>query len=113
MTTHPGSGEAPREELNPWHQLFGLSWMDFFRGTAVSVESEKDLSHHQQFLDLVIVWPEGVTLPRLLPDGFDDLGRYNLVTFKSHQEALSGYALDELVGHFVNFHKQASPNRRS
>ncbi len=115
MATDPGSpgGEAAREEPNPWHQLFGLSWVDFFRGTAVTVEPEKDLSHHQQLLDLVIVWPEGTDLPRQLPDGFDNLGRYNLVTFKSYREALTGYALDELVGHFVNFHKQVSPKRQA
>src|SRR5262249_7239524 len=34
-----------------------------------------------------------------------------LVTFKSHQEALDGWALWELVGHFVNYRKQASPSR--
>jgi hypothetical protein len=33
-------------ENPPWHQLFGLSWVDFFRGTAVTVEREKDLSEN-------------------------------------------------------------------
>jgi len=32
------------------------------------------------------------------------------VTFKSHQEALDAWALWELVGHFVNYRKQASPS---
>jgi hypothetical protein len=25
-------------EPTPWHRLFGLSWMDFFRGMPVTVE---------------------------------------------------------------------------
>jgi hypothetical protein len=97
-------------EQRPWHHLFGLSWSDFFRGTGVSVEPEKDLSHKQQLLDLVIVRPEGSPLLRQLPDGFEDLGTYNLVTFKSHQEALDGEALDEMVGYAGNFRKQVSPS---
>jgi hypothetical protein len=31
-------------EPRPLHRLFGLSWIDFFRGTAVGVETEVDLS---------------------------------------------------------------------
>jgi hypothetical protein len=45
-----------------------------------------------------------------LPDGFEDLASHNLVTFKSHQETLDGWALQELVGHRVNYRKQASPS---
>ena len=37
------------------HRLFGLFWLDFFRGTPVQVEMEKDLSLRQQLLDLVII----------------------------------------------------------
>ncbi len=43
------------ENPQPWHRLFGLSWMDFFQGLPVTVEMEKDLSLKQQFLDLVIL----------------------------------------------------------
>src|SRR5439155_21680647 len=45
-----------------------------------------------------------------LPDGFEDLAAHNLVTFKSYQEALDGWTLNELVGHYVNYRKQASPS---
>jgi hypothetical protein len=38
------------------------------------------------------------------------LAGHNLVTFKSHQEALDDWALWELIGHFVNYRKQASPS---
>ena len=98
------------EEQRPWHRLFGLSWMDFFRGLPVSVEMEKDLSLKQQRLDLVILRKESAALPCRLPDGFEDLAAYNLITFKSYQEALDGWALNELLGHYVSYRKQVSPS---
>jgi hypothetical protein len=98
------------EAQRPWHRLFGLSWMDFFRGQPVTVEMEKDLSLKQQLLDLVIIRKDATLLPCRLPDGFEDLAPHNLVTFKSYQEALDGWALTELLGHYVNYRKQVSPS---
>jgi hypothetical protein len=40
------------DEPIPLHRLFGLSWEDFFHGTSVTVEPEKDLSSQQQRLDV-------------------------------------------------------------
>jgi hypothetical protein len=97
-------------ETRPLHRLFGLSWIDFFQGTPISVETELDLSLKQQFIDLVLIRKGFGPIPRPLPDGFEDLAAHNLITFKSHQEALDGWALWELVGHFVNYRKQASPS---
>jgi hypothetical protein len=97
-------------EIRPLHRLFGLSWIDFFQGTPIVVETELDLSLKQQFIDLVLIRKEPGPLPRPLPDGFEDLAAHNLLTFKSHQEALDPWALWELVGHFVNYRKQASPS---
>jgi hypothetical protein len=94
----------------PWHRLFGMSWTDFFRGLPVTVEMEKDLSLKQQLLDLVIIRKDATVLPCRLPDGFEDLGPHNLVSFKSFQEALDGWAVSELVGHYVNYRKQVSPS---
>jgi hypothetical protein len=45
-----------------------------------------------------------------LPDGFEDLTRYNLICFKSHREKLSEWTLCELVAHYVNLRKQVSPS---
>ena len=42
-------------ELIPWHRLFGLSLVDFFRDMPISVELEKDLSLKQQLLDVAII----------------------------------------------------------
>ncbi|MCS6850180.1 MAG: hypothetical protein NZ700_03300 [Gemmataceae bacterium] len=97
-------------EPQPFHRLFGLSWMDFFQGTSVTVEIELDLSLKQQFIDLVIIRNSNEPIPRRLPDGFDDLAAHNLVTFKSHRGALDAWALWELIGHFVNYRKQSSPS---
>jgi hypothetical protein len=103
----PGAAMDPPA---PLHRLFGLSWIDFFQGTAIAVETELDLSLKQQFLDLVLIRKGPGPIPRPLPDGFEDLAGHNLITFKSHQEALDAWALWELVGHFVNYRKQASPS---
>jgi hypothetical protein len=97
-------------EPRPLHRLFGLSWIDFFQGTAVAVETELDMSLKQQFIDVVLIRKGAEPIPRPLPDGFDDLGPHNLITFKSHQEALVPYSLWELIGHFVNYWKQSSPS---
>jgi hypothetical protein len=95
-----------------WHQLFGLSLVDFFRGMPVSVELEKDLSLKQQLLDVVLIRKEAGPLPCRLPDGFEELAAHNLISFKSYQEALDGWTLSELVGHYVNYRKQASPSMK-
>lgn len=97
-------------EPRPLHRLFGLSWIDFFEGTPIAVETELDLSLKQQFIDIVLIRKGPGPLPRALPDGFEDLAGHNLLTFKSHQEALDAWTLWELVGHFVNYRKQASPS---
>ncbi len=97
-------------EPRPWHRLFGLSLVDFFRDTPVQVELEKDLSLKQQLLDVVLLRRDAGPLPRRLPDGFEELAAHNLVSFKSYQEALDGWALNELIGHYVNYRKQVSPS---
>jgi hypothetical protein len=98
------------DEPRPWHRLFGLSWTDFFRGEPVTVEMEKDLSLKQQLLDVVLLHRQGGAIHRRLPDGFEELAPHNLVSFKSYQESLDGWALNELVGHYVNYRKQVSPS---
>jgi hypothetical protein len=71
----------------------------------VKVEPEKDLSQMQQFLDLLIVRETDAPPPHPLPDGFDNLGQYNLVTFKSYQETLDGEVLEELLSYQVLLRK--------
>jgi hypothetical protein len=97
-------------EFRDWHRLFGLSLVDFFRGMPIVVDMEVDLSLKQQLLDVVIIHKQPGPLAVQLPDGFEPLAAHNLVTFKSYQEALDGWALNELIGHYVNYRKQASPS---
>jgi hypothetical protein len=97
------------EGLRDWHRLFGLLLTDFFTGSLFTVEVERDLSVQQQLLDVVIVRRRPGRFAGRLPDGLDDLAAHNLITFKSHQEALDGWALHELFGHYVSYRKQVSP----
>src|SRR5947209_10560917 len=98
-------------EPRPLHRLFELAWIDFLQGTPIAVDPERDLSLKQQFLDLILIRKHPGPIPRPLPDGFEDLVEFNLITFKSHHEALDGWALCELVGHYVNYRKQSSPSQ--
>jgi hypothetical protein len=97
-------------EPTSWHRLFGLSLLDFLHDQPVSVDLEKDLSLKQQLLDVVLIRKGTEQLTRRLPDGFEELAAHNLVSFKSYQEPLDGWALNELVGHYVNYRKQAGPS---
>ncbi len=92
-----------------WHRLFGLILTDFFAGSPFSVELEKDLALKQQRLDVVVLRRGPGPFAGQLPDGLDDLAAHNLITFKSHHDALDDWALKELTGHYVNYRKQCTP----
>src|SRR6478752_8593308 len=98
-----------REGLRDWHRLFGLLLTDFFSGSPFAVEVERDLSVQQQLLDVVIIRRGRGRFPGRLPDGLEELRAHNLITFKSHREALDGWAMKELVGHSVAYRKLVSP----
>ena len=93
-----------------WHRLFGLALTDFFAESSYRVELEKDLSLKQQLLDVIIIEQIAGRPIEDVPDGLDDLAAHNLVTYKSHREALDAWAIDELIGHYVNYRKQISPS---
>lgn len=93
-----------------WHRLFGLVLTDFFSGSPYVVELEKDLSLKKQLLDVIIVRKYPGTFTEPLPEGLEELAAHNLITFKSHHEALDDWALKELTGHYVNYRKQVSPS---
>ncbi len=99
-----GKGQALRE----WHRLFGLLLTDLFSGSPFVVEIEADLSVQQQLLDVVIVRRRRGRFSGRLPDGLEGLLAHNLITFKSHREALDAWAMKELVGHYVAYRKLVS-----
>ncbi len=107
------------DTIRQWHRLFGIALTDLFSGTPWLVELEKELAVKRQLLDVVIIAQAedragAAPMERdlELPDGFDDLRHHNLLTFKSQHEALDGWALDELIGHYVSYRKLVSPNDR-
>ena len=89
-----------------WHRLFGLLLMDYFSDRGFSVELEKDLSLKRQYLDVVILEQreQRVDLAGIC-DGFDNLSRHNLLTYKSKSGSLNLWAIEELIGHYVNYRK--------
>src|SRR6202040_3801994 len=99
-----------REAWRDWHRLFGLLLTDFFSGLPFIVEVERDLSVQQQRLDVVIVRRGRGRFTGRLPDGLEGLRPHNLLTFKSHHEALDGWAMKELAGLDVAYRKLVSPS---
>ncbi len=99
-----------REALRDWHRLFGLLLTDFFTGSPFVVEVERDLSVQQQLLDVLIMRRGRGRFAGRLPDGLDGLRPHNLLTFKSHHETLTAWAIKELVGAHVAYRKFVSPS---
>src|SRR3954471_16200993 len=99
-----------RDALRDWHRLFGLLLTDFFTDSPFTVDIERDLSKQQQLLDVVILRRGRGRFHGRLPDGLDGLAAHNLVTFKSHREALDAWAMKELVGQYVAYRKLVSPS---
>jgi hypothetical protein len=89
-----------------WHRLFGLLLTDYFANRGFQVVLEKDLSLKRQYLDVVILEHEdGSANLSGICDGFDNLSRHNLLTYKSKRQSLNASALEELIGHYVNYRK--------
>ncbi len=91
-----------------WHRLFGLLLTDYLTPRGFNVEVEKDLSFKRQLLDVVVVEQvagkgnlEGIC------DGFDNFVAHNLITYKSKHESMTGWSIEELIGHYVNYRKIA------
>ncbi len=99
-----------RQEQRDWHRLFGLLLTDFFSGSPFVVEVERDLSVQQQLLDVLIVRRGRGRFAGRLPDGLEGLRPHNLLTFKSHHEALNAWAMKELSGLDVAYRKLVSPS---
>lgn len=93
-----------------WHRLLGVILSDLLFGTRYKVEMERDLSLKQQALDILIIEQSAGARPRELPDGLENFARHNLLTFKSLRQPLNAWALNELLGHYVNYRKQVSPS---
>lgn len=97
--------------MQPWHRYFGLLLTDLLQRQLrlpVEVQLEPDMSLKQQFLDVLVVRQESTPLDALLPDGLTLSTRYSLLSYKSHQEPLNSWTVQELIGHYVSYRKQVS-----
>jgi hypothetical protein len=93
-----------------WHRLFGLTLIDLLTDTSYEVELEKELSLKKQFLDIVIVRKQPNAATVELPVGLDNLAEHNLLTYKSFQESLNSWTIEELIGYYSNYRKIISPS---
>ncbi|EIC20141.1 hypothetical protein [Thiorhodovibrio frisius] len=109
---------SEKDPLRLWHRAFGIALMDVFAEAPWAVELELEMALKSQLLDVAIIEAAGQGEPRQsepeLPDGLENLRAHNLLTYKSHHEALTAWVLDELTGHYVNYRKQqvASDGKR-
>jgi len=92
-----------------WHRAFGIALMEVFAETPWAVELELEMALKSQLLDVAIIEAAESDIssqpPPDLPDGLVPLRAHNLLTYKSHHEALTAWVLDELIGHYVNYRK--------
>ncbi|WPL24633.1 hypothetical protein Thiofri_04853 [Thiorhodovibrio frisius] len=101
---------SDKDPLRQWHRAFGIALMDVFAEAPWVVELELEMALKSQLLDVAIIESASQETPRQeppeLPDGLENLRAHNLLTYKSHHEALTAWVLDELTGHYVNYRKQ-------
>ncbi len=93
-----------------WHRLFGLTLIDLFTGSNYQVELEKELSLKKQYLDIVIIKKTTGQALKKMPSGLENLAEHNLLTYKSLQEPLDDWAIEELIGYYSNYRKIVSPS---
>jgi hypothetical protein len=80
--------------------------VDYFRNSNYYVDFEKDLSTKPQKLDAIIVKESDSQPIQELPDGLEDLSKYNLFSYKSLREPMDTLAILELFGHYINYRKR-------
>jgi hypothetical protein len=100
-----------RKRNRDWHRLFALMLHYRLIDTPLEVETEIDVTKQIQALDILVVRRSPGEINVTLPDGFSDLAKYNLISFKSIHEALDKWAIRELSSHYVGFRKLVSGSK--
>jgi hypothetical protein len=93
------------EPPNPWHRILGLTLSDYFYGTDFKVEMEKDLSLKRQLLDILVIEQSPNAVIENPAAGLHDMARFNLASYKSFQESMNDWALNELIASYVGYRK--------
>jgi hypothetical protein len=103
------------KDRKQWHHLLGVAIADLYTGTSYKVEIEKELSLKKQQLDILLIEQKDdkLILPSETPDGLENLNKHNLITFKSHQESLDHWAVQELISHYVTYRKILSTKNKN
>jgi hypothetical protein len=110
QTAEINPDDASRVTKIYWHRLFGLTLMDLLANSNYQVELEKELSLKKQYLDVVIIRKTLGNPLNEMPAGLEQLAEHNLLTYKSLQEPLDEWAIEELIGHYTNYRKLVSPS---
>src|SRR3990172_6134067 len=106
METSLSEQEFEKPLRTQWHRSLGLLLVESFTGSNYDVELEKELSYLRQMVDILIIRKRRGRPLSQVPNGFENLAEYNLLTFKSHQESLGKWSIEELIGHYVNYRKR-------
>jgi len=102
--------DKPKKVIQ-WHDLIGLNLIDLFKGSNFEVKTEQNMSTPQYLDVLIISKSTGKPLDKL-PDGFEFLKDYNILTYKSLNESLNKWAIAEVIGHYVSYRKKISPKEK-
>ena len=90
-----------------WHRAFGIAIKRLISELGYSVHMEMEVSQQKQLLDLIIIRQEQVKpiQTEQLCDGFDNLAKYNLISYKSLHESFNDFAVEELYGYYISYRK--------
>jgi hypothetical protein len=99
------------KKIIKWHDLIGLTLTDFFKGSNFEVKTEENMSVKTQYVDVLIISKSSGKPIKKLPDGFEFLADYNILTYKSLNESMNKWAIAELLGHYVSYRKIVSPSQ--
>lgn len=92
-----------------WHRAFGIAIKNLISEYGYSVETEIEVSKQKQLLDLIIIrqdqQPIDKTKLETLCDGFDNLTKYNLISYKSLHESFNDFAAEELYSYYISYRK--------
>lgn len=95
--------EISSDEANTdWHRVAGTLFSHHVENHPydVDVDVDFDVAHTEKRIDILIVKKAEGANPPVIADGFEDLRKHNLVTFKSFRESMSVHALEELICYF-------------
>jgi hypothetical protein len=69
------------------------------------------MSVKPQYVDVLIISKSSGKPIDKLPDGFEFLTDYNILTYKSLNQSLNQWAIVEVLGHYVSYRKIVSPKK--